>query len=193
MVIIYLHGFRTVANSGKSLVLQEMFPQYRVVSAHYTPHDPILAEKELRALVDSLPKGSKVLVIGTSLGGFWARWLASEYQLTALIINPSLDPGNTLPVGQYTLFDQKQTPFEVTEKMFESFDNYKVNPAIAKDLDCKVWVALDDEVLDANAIIRELEEIHPLTCFKNGGHRFNQFEDMQPSIQKMISTVSEGL
>jgi uncharacterized protein len=185
-VIIYLHGFRSTGNSGKTLTLRKMFPEYEIIGPHYSPHNPLLAEQELSSLMDSLTDKQSVLVIGTSLGGFWAHWMARKFNLNAIMINPSIDPGNTLTIGRYTLYDETNTEIEVTQQSLDMASSFRVMQVDAKQLSCFVWVALDDEVLDPQAIINEFTGIHKLKIYDTGSHRFIQFDQMKNEIQAVI-------
>jgi hypothetical protein len=37
-----------------------------------------------------------VILVGTSMGGFWANWAAARKGLKAVIINPAITPRKTL-------------------------------------------------------------------------------------------------
>jgi len=186
MIIIYLHGFRSTGNSGKAHSLSTMFPKYKVIGCDYSPHAPLVAEQQLRTLIaNESETGSKskegaegIIVIGTSLGGFWARWMAKEFDVKALIINPSLHPYQTLPIGEFEIYDESHSLIKVTPDDLECFKKYKVLADEARDLNCQVWVALNDELLDAKAIVEELSDLHKLVTFDIGGHRFSQFGEM---------------
>ncbi|PHS16410.1 MAG: hypothetical protein COA86_12315 [Kangiella sp.] len=194
MIIIYLHGFRSTGNSGKTQTLRTMFPNHKVIGCDYAPHSPLVAEQQLRELIakeiESESKSREghesVIVIGTSLGGFWARWMAKEFGVKALIINPSLHPDSTLPTGEFEIYDESHSLIKVTSDDLESFKQYKVASGDARALKCEVWVAINDELLDADAIVEELEDIHNLKTFESGGHRFSQFGEMKPQIGRFI-------
>jgi len=193
MIIVYLHGFRSTGNSGKTQTLKTMFPEHKVIGCDYSPHSPVLAEQQLRELItnesNSKDESENVIIIGTSLGGFWARWMAKEFGVKALIINPSLHPDRTLKTGRYEIYDESKTNIEVTESDLISFKDYKVSAEEAKNLNCDVWVARDDELLNANAIVEELGHLHNLTTFKFGGHRFTQFREMKGQLEKFCKII----
>lgn len=89
MNIWYLHGFRSSAKSPKVKAMQQAFPNCHVQGINYTPHSPVVAEEILINEYEKLiGKDDDLIIVGTSLGGFWARWLASELPVKSLMINP---------------------------------------------------------------------------------------------------------
>ena len=195
MIILYLHGFRSIANSGKTQTLKGMFPEHRVIGCDYSPHSPVRAKQQLSDLMAAeslLPESlipeaqDGIVVIGTSLGGFWARWMAKEFKLKALLINPSLHPDRSLKAGRYEVYDASHTMIDVTDNDLEAFNSSKVDSDSAIALSATVWVAMDDELLDAMAIVSELNDLHDVITFKTGRHRFAQFAEMKSEIKYFI-------
>ena len=187
MVIIYLHGFRSTAYCDKANITKELFPEYQVKSLSYSPHDPHHAVKQIKSFAKKLGSLESVLVIGSSLGGFWARWMSYQFGFQSLLINPSLHPDKTLNiVGEYEIFDGSGNTIEVTQERIDAFKNFKVNAETATKLNCTVWIALDDEVIDAKSTFEEVESLHKSIMFETGGHRFSQYIEMKKSIEKLI-------
>ena len=56
------------------------------------PALPPLADASIR-IAEKLIRGKKsACLIGSSLGGFYATWLAEKHGLKAVLINPAIDP-----------------------------------------------------------------------------------------------------
>lgn len=185
MNIWYLHGFRSSAKSPKVKALQQAFPSCHVRGINYTPHSPVVAEEILINEYEKLiGKDDDLIVVGTSLGGFWARWLASELPIQSLMINPSLHPDKTLETGEFTVYGEFNEMIKVTNKDLQDFNHYKVTSQPYGK--CQVALAMDDEVLDSSSTVKELEGIYPIHKFDTGTHRFTEFERVFPIIEKMI-------
>lgn len=61
---------------------------------------PADAITQLETLVEKyLAKHETIGLVGSSLGGFYAAWLAEKYQLRAVLVNPSVRPFDLL--GKY--------------------------------------------------------------------------------------------
>ncbi|MHC9510731.1 YqiA/YcfP family alpha/beta fold hydrolase [Kangiella sp. M94] len=185
MNIWYLHGFRSSAKSPKVKAMQQAFPNCHVQGINYTPHSPVVAEEILINEYEKLiGKDDELIVVGTSLGGFWARWLASELPVNSLMINPSLDPDKTLETGEFKVFGEFDESIKVTTKDLQDFNHYRVTSEPYGQ--CEVALAMDDEVLDSEKTAKELEGIYPIHTFDTGTHRFTEFERVFPIIEKMI-------
>ena len=112
-LIIYLHGFRSSKKSSKFNILKNMFPKEKVISLDYSPHIPKLAEAQISKVITDNYHEYDILVIGTSLGGFWARWAAKQFHVKSILINPALHPDKTLSVGEFKSYQDSNKNIEV--------------------------------------------------------------------------------
>jgi len=91
-MILYIHGFASCGKGKKSEILKRYFGENRVISPDL-PFSPKLA-------IDFLSKILKEvnidLIVGSSLGGYYAINLAENFDKKAVLINPSLKPYHTL-------------------------------------------------------------------------------------------------
>jgi predicted esterase YcpF (UPF0227 family) len=91
-VLIYIHGFNSAPNSFKAQLVAERMralghgDEYLVPAL---PHRPAQAIALLRELVGRHPGAA---LIGSSLGGFYATWLAEKYALRTVLVNPAVRP-----------------------------------------------------------------------------------------------------
>ena len=93
---LYLHGFLSSPQSQKARELSALFErhghpgQLRIPTLPFAPTEAIeLAREELVRLQQQFPR---VLVIGSSLGGFYATHLAETFGVKAALINPAVRP-----------------------------------------------------------------------------------------------------
>ena len=94
--LIYIHGFNSSPASHKAGLLRSVFeqagcPERLVVPA--LPPSPVLAMAELDAAIAG---AGPVALVGSSLGGFYATWLAEHHGLKAAIVNPAVRPWRLL-------------------------------------------------------------------------------------------------
>ncbi|CAM4049964.1 YqiA/YcfP family alpha/beta fold hydrolase [Pseudoalteromonas byunsanensis] len=88
--VIYIHGFNSSELSAKAQQFG-LWLKEQAFQCHYiTPrlhYDPRVAIVQLEALVD----GNTVLM-GSSLGGFYATYLSQRHNIPAVVINPAVRP-----------------------------------------------------------------------------------------------------
>ena len=125
--ILYLHGFGSSGASGTVELLRKEFwertdaAHRAVVVAPDIPLDPLVAEKALEELAyDEMPD----LVIGTSMGGFYAQML---HGFTRICVNPSFwisKKYDILYVGKHKWLNRRKdgaTEFHVTKETVAHF------------------------------------------------------------------------
>lgn len=98
-MLIYIHGFNSSPQSFKARLVGERMRglgRARDYLVPDLPHRPAAAMASLRGLVERHPHAA---LIGSSLGGFYATWLAEHYRLRAVLVNPAVRPWTLL--GQY--------------------------------------------------------------------------------------------
>lgn len=116
--LIYIHGFLSSPLSFKAQQTQQWlavnYPNITYHCPQLTPY-PRRTQEQLERLVEShLPE--PVYLMGSSLGGFWATWLAEKYNLRALLINPAVRPQDFMP--KY---------LEVDLKSYHTDDSYRLS------------------------------------------------------------------
>lgn len=91
-MLLYIHGFNSSARSGKARELESWLARRGLAEACVCPdlpHRPAAAIALLESLI-AVGKGATKL-IGSSLGGFYATWLAEKHDLKAVLVNPCVD------------------------------------------------------------------------------------------------------
>jgi hypothetical protein len=95
-VILYLHGFRSSPGSFKARVLAARLAELGRSDEWCCPMLPV-SPVETVALAESLAaRVSKVTVIGSSLGGYFATHLAEKHGWPAVLLNPAIVPQRDL-------------------------------------------------------------------------------------------------
>lgn len=185
-MIIYLHGFNSGGQSQKAAWLRAQLAPIVVFAPTYAPHRGRDAARDLRKFIARLrrenPNDPKLMLIGSSLGGFWAQVLAPEFGASMVLINPSVQPDETLArhVGRYrneaTGGETVLTAIDVAE-----LRHYRVEPC---DPDVPTLVLLDsaDEVLDFRVAEAAFRGCGRTRVFAGGSHRFEHLPEALPEI-----------
>ncbi|MEA2047479.1 MAG: YqiA/YcfP family alpha/beta fold hydrolase [Campylobacterota bacterium] len=168
--ILYIHGFASCGEGNKSLTLQSYFGQEDVLTIDLPP-SPKDAIEKLEALIDSF----KVeLLIGSSLGGFYATYLAEKYQLKSVLVNPSTQPWETL--SPYVGWQKRYCDEEVFEFKARYLEDLKTLQTIPKRGKYLVLLQSEDEVLDY-AKAQSFYNEHKIIVEYGGNHRFENIDD----------------
>lgn len=150
--ILYIHGFASTGQTSKVDQLKAM-TGVEVIAPNLS-HDPV---KDITILEDIVRTQNITMVVGSSLGGFYALYLAQRFDLGLVLINPSLKPYETLKdkLGEVSIFGSNASFSWTAEKLDQLKDLDKVvsralgeNSSIdwAKTL---VLLATKDERLDS--------------------------------------------
>lgn len=93
-MIIYLHGFRSSPQSRKALQVRAALQQ-RGRAGDYAcpqlPASPRVAAQSIEAMA-STEDPTRLVLIGSSLGGYYATWLAERTGCRAVLLNPAIRP-----------------------------------------------------------------------------------------------------
>ncbi|MFV0679298.1 YqiA/YcfP family alpha/beta fold hydrolase [Ottowia sp.] len=113
--LLYLHGFRSSPQSSKAQqVAARVAADYPDVH-WWCPQLPP-SPKAAAALIDAGTAdwpAAHMAVIGSSLGGFYATWLAQRRGCKAVVLNPAVDPARDLAqyIGEQTAWHDPSERF----------------------------------------------------------------------------------
>ncbi|MCL2914395.1 esterase YqiA [Shewanella corallii] len=95
-MLLYIHGFNSSPQSDKGRqtadYIQQHFPHVNLI-APQLPTEPVAAMALLEQLTcDAKARGEPLCYVGSSLGGYFASYLAEKYGGRAVLINPAVKP-----------------------------------------------------------------------------------------------------
>ena len=147
--LLYLHGFRSSPKSFKARVVQRRMVELGRAAALICPQLPA-SPKAAMELVLTLAERHKdnLAIVGSSLGGFYATWLAERFGCRAVLINPAVDPLKDLDqhVGVTTAWHSDE-PFEFKREYIDELAALRV-ARITHPERYFLLAATGDEVLD---------------------------------------------
>lgn len=160
-MILYLHGFRSSPDSYKARLMAETMQSRGLADRWRCPQLPAspaqsahLALKQAEDLL-ALPRrpgeagdASALTVIGSSLGGYYAVWLAQTLGCKAVLLNPAVHAARDLAtqVGSHRMY-HSDAPFEFKPSYVDELAGLAVPPP-ADPLRYLLVAATGDEVLD---------------------------------------------
>ena len=147
--ILYLHGFCSSPASWKVGVLKKALDDrgqgYRLICPALSPV-PEEAIAQAEAIIES--RVGPLTLVGSSLGGYYATWLAERHDLRAVLVNPAVVAPLSLEayVGmQDNLYTGER--FEFTRGHIDELRAIEV-PTITRPRRFWLMVETGDEVLD---------------------------------------------
>jgi len=184
-MIIYIHGFNSSGQSGKAQELADIFPDEKIIAPDL-PWQPEKAKVFLEQLIDR-HREEQILLIGSSLGGFYAQYLGWRFGYPVVLINPALNPFPLLLgcVGEQTNYYTGEV-YHLTEETVMSLRCFAVAPA---DMKAPVLVLLDkgDELIDYRIAEQAYRDFGTVKCFEGGSHRFEHLQDAKALLNAFYS------
>jgi predicted esterase YcpF (UPF0227 family) len=149
-MILYLHGFRSSPRSMKARVVGERMAALGLADQLRCPQLPASPRQAMAlawSLVDGVP-AAELSIIGSSLGGYYATWLAERLGCRAVLLNPAIVPRQDLDkhVGVSTQFHSDE-PFEFKREYIDELRALDV-AHITRPERYFLIAATGDEVLD---------------------------------------------
>lgn len=183
-MILYLHGFRSGPQSFKARAMSD-FMTTRGLGDEFScpalPFDPANAISLCNSLIETGKKrGASITLVGSSLGGYYATWLAERHDLQAVLINPAVLAHVSLAdyVGPQTHFYTDET-FELTSGHIDTLRALEIaTPTPARYL---LLVEKGDEVLDWRQAAARYAGCRQV-ILDGGDHSFTRFSDYLPTI-----------
>ena len=118
--LLYLHGFRSSPSSFKARLMAARLEQLGQIHRFLCPQLPVSPREAMALVLERFAPGPEDTLIGSSLGGCYATWLAERIGCRAVLLNPSVRPGDRFAqyVGPQTTWHSGE-PFEFRPEYVE--------------------------------------------------------------------------
>ena len=190
-LLVYLHGFRSSPRSSKAVMTGEAIKAVSTVDnpiEWYCPQllaSPKASMDMVIAHIDQA-KAGRVVVIGSSLGGFYANYLAEKYGCKAVALNPAVRAARELAphVGMMTAYDSDE-PFDFRPEYIDELKALQVEK-ISNPSRYFLIAAKGDELLDW----REMVSFYPGAkhlVLEGSDHGIADYADHLPKVMEFIS------
>ena len=186
--ILHIHGFNSSPLSLKAEQTREYIANNFPSVGFYCPQlatTPAKAISQLEQIIETHDDNTQWCLIGSSLGGYFASYLARKYNCLAVLVNPAIAPYELLQdyigeqVNPYT-----EEVYQVTE---EHMQQLKRLENIAPTIDSNeknnylVMVQTGDEVLNYQQAVEKYQYCR-LIVQEGGDHSFINFDSCLPTI-----------
>jgi predicted esterase YcpF (UPF0227 family) len=189
-MLIYIHGFNSSPASHKAALLRQRLTALGLesqFSCPELPHQPAAALELLQSEVMWYPR-DRITLIGSSLGGYYATWLAEKFGVRAVLVNPAtapyadmrayLGPQRNLYTGAtYTLTEQHLRELEALRAVPTRLERYYL------------MVTTGDEVLDYRTAVRMYTGAKQLIV-QGSDHGFADFGEHLDSVLQFAGIIT---
>ena len=175
--LLYLHGFRSSPQSAKAQKVAARVRERYPDVTWWCPQLPP-SPREAMALVmqgiASWPKAS-MAVIGSSLGGFYATWVAERQGCRAVVLNPAVDPARDLAahVGEQTTWQDPAERFFFRPEYVDELRALQAGP-LADPARYLAVIAKGDELLDWREMAARYQGVR-LRVLEGSDHALSDF------------------
>jgi predicted esterase YcpF (UPF0227 family) len=178
-MIVYLHGFNSSPQSHKAQLMGRYVKERGLAAEYACPALPPLASDAIGE-IEKLAPGKGMCFIGSSLGGFYATYLAEKHGAKAVLINPAIDPqvGLRSYLGRQTNFHTGE-PYELTEMHLRDWAKLYA-PRITPERYLLI-VETGDEVLDYRKAVARYAGAEQVVI-PGGDHSLQSFPEHLPRI-----------
>ncbi|MCZ7565852.1 MAG: alpha/beta fold hydrolase [Burkholderiales bacterium] len=181
-MIVYLHGFNSSPQSHKAQVLARALAARGLAGRFFCPQLPDRPRAAVALVGREIarhPPG-EVTVVGSSLGGFYATWLAERHGARAVLLNPAVTPQADLEsyLGvQRNLYTGAE--YELTRAHLDEWRELVVT-AIHPERYLLI-VETGDELLDYRIAVAKYRGARQIIV-EGGDHTLASFADHLPAI-----------
>lgn len=155
MKIIFYHGFESSRKSSKYIFLEQycVARGYKLICDEVDHISESVVSTHVNRLIEEINKwDDEIVLVGHSLGGYYARYLSRRFWVKCLLINPCLNP--------------------------EHYTKNRVTSASYPLVDTVVLMDMNDGVLDMQAVYNELKDEAKTIKVHGDGHKFDANLDL---------------
>ncbi len=182
-MIIYLHGTKTCGLDGNAKLFKRYFKDRILTpSLSYIPSLAIDTTEQLIKLC--LSKGEKVCLIGSSMGGYYALYLANKYDIKAVLINPAIIPYKNLPRIGMDFMYYDSSSYEVTKEHLQYLEEIEVKE-LKNPSNFLTLLQMGDKVLDYSIAHKKLKDTK-IILEEGGTHSFENLDRYFKKIEEFF-------
>lgn len=185
VTLIYLHGFNSAPQSHKAQIMLQWFERHQARDTIYVPNLPYDPEEAIGLIEQKVQSSDNPVLVGSSLGGYYATYIANKYQLKAVLINPAVKAYDLLAnyIGENKNYYTGET-YCLDDNFPEQLKKFDVD-VIARPQDLYVLLQTSDETLDYRQAI-EKYAASSMWVEAGGSHSFDCFEKSVSSILNFL-------
>ncbi|WP_342117139.1 YqiA/YcfP family alpha/beta fold hydrolase [Pseudoduganella sp. OTU4001] len=192
-MILYLHGFRSSPSSMKARVTGQRMAELGRAAEFICPQlpaSPKLAMELAFGLVAGIAP-HELTIVGSSLGGYYATWMAEKLGCRAVLLNPAVVPMLDLDkhVGVTTAYHSDE-PFEFKREYIEELRALAV-PRVTQPERYFLIACTGDEVLDYRDMVAHYAGAKQKVV-QGSDHAISEYADYLGEVLAFCSVTGEA-
>ena len=186
--LLYLHGFRSSPQSAKARQMAAHVAQHHPGVTFWCPQLPPSPKAAMELVAQGIApwRGAAMAVIGSSLGGFYASWVAQHKGCPSVMLNPAVHPARDLAryIGEQTTWHDPAERFYFQPEYIDELRALDTagQPPAAPEM---AIIAKGDEVLDWRDMVARYPQAQ-LRLLDGGDHALSDFEQHLPAIVEFL-------
>jgi predicted esterase YcpF (UPF0227 family) len=186
--VVYLHGFRSSPKSFKARLIADRMAQLGRGADFVCPQLPPSPLEAVALVREAVAPTAQDTLVGSSLGGFYATWLAERLGSRAVLLNPAIRPARDLRgyTGPLTMYHSDER-FDFRTGHIEEMRTLEVR-GISFAQRYFLIAAKGDELLDW----REMVAHYPGARHKvleHGDHGLSDFADYVDEVLEFANVI----
>jgi predicted esterase YcpF (UPF0227 family) len=168
-MILYIHGYNSTGEETAAKIRAGTGKEVIIISYPYT--DAVASFESIKSQIEKY-YSQDIILVGSSLGGFWANYFAERFNLRVVLINPAIHPSVSLKRYQPNT---------------QEFAQYETEPS--KGINRSIILGLCDEIISPEATIKRYATTRAqLYILPKEGHRFSDFTTINSIVNKVYNT-----
>jgi predicted esterase YcpF (UPF0227 family) len=194
--LLYLHGFKSSPSSAKAQKLASIVSSRYPGVTWYSPQlppSPAQAMAGVMAHIAGWPKQAgfaSMAVVGSSLGGFYATWVAEKMHCKAVLLNPAVDPVRDLAnyIGEQTTWHNPVETFFFKAAFIDELRALDAGP-LSRPENYLAIIAKGDEVLSWPEMQTRYASAK-VKLIDGSDHALSDFSDHLPDILEFLNLAA---
>lgn len=187
--LLYLHGFRSSPRSTKAELVRQRVAQRFPGLTLWCPQLPPSPREAMTMVMNGIADWphDRMAVMGSSLGGFYASWVAEQTGCRAALLNPAVKPARDLAkyIGELSSWHDPLDTFFFAPGYVDQLRGL-AEPGYTRPGRYYALIAKGDEVLDW----REMKARYPgahLRLLEGGDHAISNFPDYLDEVLDFLA------
>ena len=191
--LLYLHGFRSSPQSAKAKRMATVVAENYPAVTWWCPQLPPSPKRAMQDIMDRLqtwPRGESMAVVGSSLGGFYATWVAEHTGCKAVLLNPAVEPSRDLEkyIGEQTSWHDPEETFFFKPEFIDELKALHAG-TLKHPENYFAVIAKGDEVLDWREMTDRYKDAH-VRMLERGDHALSDFDAHLPAILDFLNLAA---